>query len=75
MLDREIRQCKIIFHEIDKPENKRPGFAMLATAGLEEMLKAAQHRIHLTAFGAFLAGGFVGGIIMLIVFVGLYGGR
>ena len=37
--------------------------------------KAAQHRMHLTALGAFLAGGFVGGLLMLIVLVGLYGGR
>jgi len=36
---------------------------------------AAQHRMHLTAFGAFLAGGFVGGLLMLVVLVGLYGGR
>jgi hypothetical protein len=35
----------------------------------------AQHHMHLTAFGAFLVGGFVGGILMLIVLVGLYGGR
>lgn len=36
---------------------------------------AAQHRMRLTAFGAFLAGGFVGALLMLIVLVGLYGGR
>lgn len=35
----------------------------------------AQQSVHLTAFGAFLAGGFVGGLLMLIVLVGLYGGR
>ena len=59
-LKKEIAHCKVIFHEIDKPENKRLGFAMLATAGLEEMLKSAQHRMHLTAIAvsglAFLAG-------------------
>lgn len=59
-LKKEIAQCKRIFNEINKPENKRSGFAMLATAGLEEMLKSAQHRMRLTAFGAgvlaFLAG-------------------
>ena len=40
-----------------------------------QKIYAAQQRMHLTAFGAFLAGGFVGGILMLIVLVGLYGGR
>ena len=32
-------------------------------------------RMYLIVFGAFLAGGFVGGILMLIVLVGLYCGR
>jgi hypothetical protein len=40
-----------------------------------QTIYAAQHRMHLTAFGAFLAGGFVGGLLMLVVLVGLYGGR
>ena len=40
-----------------------------------QTIYAAQHRMHLTAFGAFLAGSFVGGFLMLIVLVGLYGGR
>jgi hypothetical protein len=42
---------------------------------MAQAIYAAQHRMHLTAFGAFLAGGFVGGLLMLIVLVGLYGGR
>ena len=68
-LKKEIAQCKIIFHEIDKPENKRPGFAMLATAGLEEMLKSAQHRMHLTAFGVGMLAFFAGFSICWFVFV------
>ena len=68
-LGREIAHCKMIFREIDKPENKRPGFAMLATAGLEEMLKSAQHCMHLTAFGVGMLAFFAGFGICWWVFV------
>ena len=52
-------------------------FSMAAILRVQflQVAKAAQHRMYLTAFGAFLAGGFVGGLLMLIVLVGLYGGR
>ena len=40
-----------------------------------QMIYVAQHRMLLTAFVTFLVGGFVGGFLMLIVLVGLYGGR
>ena len=49
------------------------GLAMLSLSSLRISIEAAQHRMHLTAFGAFLAGGFVGGLLMLIMLVGLYG--
>lgn len=70
-LKKEIAQCKRIFREIDKPENQRAGMAMLATAGLEEMLKDAQRRMfiltfvfaHLCGIAGFVVGWFVFGRI------------
>ena len=59
-LEKEIEQCKRIFREIDKPENKKTGLALVATAGLEEMLKSAQQRLHLTAIAACGLGIFIG---------------
>ncbi len=55
-----VDECKNFFHPAQRELNE---------------LIAAQQRVQRIAFGAFLAGGFVGGILMLIVLVGLYCGR
>ena len=71
-MEHELRS--LVKEMYDWTRYKETKWAKRAKAALDGTV-SAQHRMHLTAFGAFLAGGFVGGLLMLIVLVGLYGGR